>query len=126
MEQRGSDGTWESLKNYQVPEWPGKTLTLRNFKKGAFDTSSLRKVTLLGSAEALAWKQDEQGLSVTLPGKAPDYGHAYPVKFEFSGKIPPLAPPPAFVPTVITPDASGNLTLTGSTAQIEGGTPASN
>jgi alpha-L-fucosidase len=104
-------------------EWPGKTLTLHNFKKGAFDASSLRKVTLLGSAEALAWKQDEQGLSVTLPGKAPDYGHAYPVKFEFSGKIPPLAPPPAFVPSVIAPDANGNLTLTGSTAQVEGETP---
>jgi alpha-L-fucosidase len=104
-------------------QWPGRTLTLQCFKKGGFDASGLRRVTMLGSEEPLAWAQDDQGLTVTLPEAKPDYGHAYPIKFEFAGTIPPPVEPPAYVPTVEVPDASGVIALPASDAQVSGESP---
>lgn len=68
-------------------EWPGETLTLMSLNSKQADTSKITSVLLLGVAEQLDWKQDEEGLHITLP-KKPEYGLAYPVRIEFDKELP--------------------------------------
>jgi len=71
--------------------WPGNgsQLNIATLNAGDFDSSSIASVTMLGSPESLAWKQDAAGLKVTMRSK-PAYGAAYPLKFTFKGAVPKL------------------------------------
>jgi alpha-L-fucosidase len=59
--------------------WPtdGK-VKVKTFGKAAY---SVKRVSLLGSAEKLEWKQEADGMSVTLPAKAPS-AHVFPLKIQ--------------------------------------------
>ena len=62
-------------------DWPGdrKEATVRALHSG--QGSRIRSVSMLASGERLAWRQDDQGLHVTLPGaRVGDF--AYVLKVE--------------------------------------------
>ncbi len=61
--------------------WPGAESRMTALTPAAFDSTRVMDVSLLGGAGSLAWRQDEEGLVVTLPNTPPDCGHAYVVKF---------------------------------------------
>jgi len=62
------------------PGWPGEGLTIKSL--GTHSTVSadmIAQVSMLGSSQALAWSQDENGLTVQTPGEKPCQ-HAYTFK----------------------------------------------
>jgi alpha-L-fucosidase len=67
-------------------QWPGKSLTLN-----AVRAAEGAKITMLGVAEPLAWKQDEQGLTILLPDALQDE-KARPCQDAWAIKIPMQSP----------------------------------
>lgn len=57
--------------------WPGRTTTIRSLASGCGIRPT--RIAMLGSEATLEWKQDHEGLHVTLPGQKP-CDHAYSLK----------------------------------------------
>jgi alpha-L-fucosidase len=74
-------------------QWPGTSLTLK-----AVRAEENAKIYLLGVAEPLAWKQDEQGLTILLPEalqdeKARPCRDAWAIKIPMQSPVTPEIPP---------------------------------
>jgi alpha-L-fucosidase len=74
--------------------WPGygAVVKIKTLGKSRIDLKSLQGVSLLGSSDTMAYRQDADCLQITLPSKAPFACSAYPIKLMFSGQIPKLKP----------------------------------
>ena len=60
--------------------WPGSRTVIRSMATGAgVPANGIADVTMLGVGEVLAWKQDHEGLHVTLPNRRP-CDHAFTLK----------------------------------------------
>jgi alpha-L-fucosidase len=62
-----------------VGKWPGGDVTIKSLASGAGIAGSISSVNMLGSAGALRYSQDANGLKVSLPGTPPCTG-AYALK----------------------------------------------
>ena len=95
--------------------WPADGKVLIKSLAQAGD-SKVKKVSLLGSKEKVAWTQTTTGLVVSLPAKQVS---RYTCAFKINGAK--LAPAPIAAETVyVQPDASGNVTLLADTAETHG------
>ena len=63
-------------------EWPGRSLTLKGVRANEGAT-----ITMIGVAEPLKWKQDDQGLTIDIPEKLQDE-KARPCEHAWAIKIP--------------------------------------
>ncbi len=61
--------------------WPESgELVVKSLRKGEFDASSIRSVSMVGGSGSNEWKQDSEGLKIKLPKPpASDYAHAFKV-----------------------------------------------
>ena len=60
--------------------WPGESAVIKSLGTGSpFAADQIASITMLGSAEALSWSQQEDGLHVTTPSQRP-CDHAYTFK----------------------------------------------
>ncbi|GAB4424005.1 MAG: alpha-L-fucosidase [Anaerolineae bacterium] len=62
--------------------WPGAEATIKSLAAGSgVRADRIERITMLGSREALPWRQDERGLTVKSPA-APPCEHAFTFKIE--------------------------------------------
>jgi len=66
-----------------VLDWPGETLKIESLGTAAgLETRKVSSVRLLGAREKLTWKQQGEGLSISLPKSRPgDYAYAFRISF---------------------------------------------
>ena len=62
-------------------QWPGKSLTLKGVR-----AAEGFKITMLGVNESLAWRQDEEGLTIAIPDRLQDE-RARPCPYAWTMKI---------------------------------------
>jgi alpha-L-fucosidase len=72
--------------------WSNDELRIRTLRSSRIDLGGLESVSLVGSPGSLAYKQTGEGLTITVPSKAPYASFAYPFRLAFSGQIPRLKP----------------------------------
>ena len=69
-----------------VPQWPGTEVTIKSLATGSVvNAGMISQVSMLGAEGALAWSQDEAGLTVAMPAERP-CEHAYTLKIVLEGK----------------------------------------
>lgn len=95
---RSKDGT---ILYATALAWPARTLTITTLATGRTDLTAVAAVQLMGPraddrVPLTDYRQDEQGLHITVPETAPFAAPAYVFKFVFSGPVP--APRPALAP----------------------------
>ena len=65
---------------------PGKETTIKSLAQGAgVKAEDIKAVTMLGIEQPLEWKQDYQGLHITMPERRP-CDHAYTFKIALKNK----------------------------------------
>jgi hypothetical protein len=89
--------------------WPGDRaqLNIATLNSGDFDSGTITSITMIGVSDRLAWRQDSEGLKVTMPSR-PSYGSAYPLKIAFKGSVSKLDLP------VTKNDTDASITYSGS------------
>jgi len=95
-----------------------REIQLMSLAHGPSDIGKVRRVQVLGSKQAIDWKQSDAGLRVTLPF-TPSDNIATVIKIT-GEKLRSFTVPAAAAAPPITADAAGNLRLTAGTAELHG------
>jgi len=70
--------------------WFNDELRIRTLSSSRIDLKTLASVSLLGAPGPLTYRQNAEGLTITVPPRAPYDSPAYAFKLTFSGQIPML------------------------------------
>ena len=70
--------------------WSNDELRIKTLSASRIDLKTLASVSLLGHPGQLTFRQDAEGLAISVPPKMPYESPAYAFKLTFTGQIPQL------------------------------------